>query len=136
MDTYAIDCMGLFDRQGRYLHNEDGYHEDEYLPGFAKQAFGSAADGHLWIGRNHKGPDAEGIEAQFLVRLAEAIDFFEVGQKIECPTNNLDGQPATETGIVEDIAGDDVTVSWDGGVRTTQHFSALCGHDKHVKRHP
>lgn len=125
MAKYAISYIGMFDRQGRELPNADGYHADEFLPGYDEQTFDNENLGQRWIESNHKGPDVDGVEARFLVRLAEASDFFVVGQRIDCPTTDLDDQPAAQAGRVVDLAGEYVTVAWDDGQRTTQHFSVL-----------
>jgi hypothetical protein len=106
-----------------------GYRHDDYLPGYADQSFPTELLGQAWIEGNTRGPDVEGIEAAFCVVPATAADFFTVGDEIEAPTEaeTEDGEmvPATQTGRVLDVDGDMVTVAWDDGARTTQHFSVL-----------
>lgn len=47
---------------------------------------------------------------------------FEIGNRVE------GGRPGSEdydTGRVDDVDGDQITVAWDSGVTTTQHASVL-----------
>jgi hypothetical protein len=50
---------------------------------------------------------------------------YSIGEAIETQTTDLDGASVTQNGKIVAIDGDDVTVAWDDGVRTTQHYSAL-----------
>ena len=123
--TCQINYVGMFDRDGKELPVADGYHADEYLPGYDEQTFDTEIQVPRWVESNHKGPDVDGVEARFVAGPAMADRHFSVGETIEAETTDLDGSATTQTGRVIEIDGADVTVAWDDGQRTTQHFSLL-----------
>ena len=65
--VYTIEYVGMFDRDGQRLQVPDGYHADDYLPGFAEQHFHTTDGARAWIRLNHRGPQVDGTIARFKV---------------------------------------------------------------------
>ena len=64
---FKIEFVGFRSPTEFPMQVADGYNAHDYLPSFDEQKFQSKRQAETWMMANHKGPDADGVCAMFMV---------------------------------------------------------------------